>query len=148
MKLALGCDHAGFDLMQEVKKHLEKRGIEYTDYGTYSTESCHYPIFAEKAARAVVSGECERGILICGTGVGISIAANKVHGIRASLCNDLFTARLTREHNDSNMLCMGGRVVGLEVALNIVDVWLDTPYSNSGNHPTRLKLIQEIEQRG
>ncbi len=148
MKLALGCDHAGFDLMQEVKKHLTDRGIEFEDFGTYSTESCHYPIFAEKAARAVVSGACDRGILICGTGVGISIAANKVHGIRASLCNDLFTARLTREHNDSNMLCMGGRVVGVEVALNIVDVWLDTAYLNSGNHPTRLKLIEEIESRG
>lgn len=147
MKLALGCDHAGFDLMQEVKKHLDKRGIEYVDYGTYSTESCHYPIFAEKAANAVVKGECDRAILICGTGVGISIAANKVNGIRASLCNDLFTAKLTRMHNDSNALCMGGRVIGVEVALDIVDTWLDTEYLNSGNHPTRLKLIEEIEKR-
>lgn len=148
MKLALGCDHAGYDLMQQVKEHLKKRGVEFEDFGTYSTESCHYPVFAEKACRAVVEGKCDRGILICGTGVGISIAANKVHGIRASLCNDLFTARLTRQHNDANVLCMGGRVIGVEVALDIVDIWLDTQYLNSGNHPARLKLIEEIEKRG
>ena len=101
MKLALGCDHGGFELMQEVKAHLDELGIEYEDFGTYSTESCNYPVFAKAAAEAVASGKCDRGIVICGTGIGISISANKIHGIRCALCSDCFSAEMTRRHNDA-----------------------------------------------
>ena len=108
--IALGCDHGGYALMQEVKAHLEKRGLEYKDFGTYSEESCDYPVFGKKAAQAVASGECEKGVLICGTGIGISITANKIKGIRAALCGDCFSAQATRQHNDANMLALGARI--------------------------------------
>ncbi len=142
--IALGCDHGGYPLMQEVKKHLDELGLEYTDFGTYSTESCDYPIYAKAAAKAVSSGECERGILICGTGIGISIAANKVHGIRAALCADCFSAEMTRRHNDANMLAMGARVLGTGLALKIVDTFLNTEFEG-GRHARRVALIAEME---
>ena len=140
--IALGCDHGGYELMQEVKKHLEARGLEYQDFGTYSTESVDYPIYARKVTTAIISGACDRGILICGTGIGISITANKVPGIRAALCTDCFSAEATRQHNDANILCMGGRVVGPGVALKIVDTFLDTPFSEDERHKRRIHLIE------
>lgn len=144
MKIALAADHGGFELKEAVKKHLASKGYEFIDFGTYSCESCDYPIFAKKAAEAVVSGECEKGIVICGTGVGISIAANKVHGIRCALVHDVFTAKATREHNDSNMLAMGGRVIGDGLAMMIVDTWLYTEFEG-GRHLKRLQLIKDME---
>ena len=141
--IALGCDHGGYGFMQEVKKHLEERGIEYKDYGCYSEESVDYPVYAKKAANAVASGECELGILVCGTGIGISIAANKVKGIRAALCHDCFSAAATKEHNNANMLAMGARVIGPGLALKIVDTFLDTPFSNDERHVRRVEMIEE-----
>lgn len=141
--IALGCDHGGYSLMQEVKKHLEQRGISYKDFGCYSEESVDYPVYAKKAAYAVASGECEEGILICGTGIGISIAANKVKGIRAAVCHDCFSAALTKEHNDANMLAMGARVIGPGLALKIVDTFLDTPFSGDERHVRRIKMLEE-----
>ena len=141
--LALGCDHGGYGLMQDVIKHLEERGMEYKNYGCYSEESVDYPVYAKKVAHAVADGECERGILICGTGIGISITANKVPGIRAALCGDCFSAQATREHNDANILAMGARVTGQGLALKIVDTFLDTPFSNDERHIRRIKMIEE-----
>jgi len=141
--IALGCDHGGFELMQEVIAHLEQRGIEYKNFGTYTKESCDYPEFAKKVANAVVSGECEKGILICGTGIGISMAANKVPGIRCALCHDCFSAQATREHNDANVLAMGGRVIGPGHALSVVDLFLDTPFSNDERHIRRIQGIEK-----
>lgn len=140
--IALGCDQGGFELMQEVKKHLEERGLEYKDFGTYSAESVDYPIYGKKVAHAVASGECEKGILICGTGIGISITANKVKGIRAALCHDVFSAEATRLHNDANILAMGGRVVGPGLALMIVDKFLDTPFSGEERHARRISMME------
>ena len=140
--VALGCDHGGYELMQEVKKHLVERGIEYKDFGTYSSESVDYPIYGKKVAHAVAGGECEKGILICGTGIGISITANKVKGIRAALCHDVFSAEATRLHNDANILAMGGRVVGPGLALMIVDKFLDTPFSNEERHARRIGMME------
>ena len=141
--LALGCDHGGYGLMQDVIKHLEERELEYKNYGCYSEESVDYPVYAKKVAHAVADGECERGILICGTGIGISITANKVPGIRAALCGDCFSAQATREHNDANILAMGARVTGPGLALKIVDTFLDTPFSNDERHIRRIKMIEE-----
>lgn len=141
--IALGCDQGGFELMQEVKKHLEARGLEFKDFGTYSPASVDYPIYAKKVAHAVADGECERGILICGTGIGISITANKIKGIRAALCHDVFSAEATRLHNDANILAMGGRVVGPGLALMIVDKFLDTPFSGEERHARRIGMIEE-----
>lgn len=140
--ISLGCDHGGYELMQAVKKHLEERNMEYKDFGTYSTDSCDYPVFAKKAAEAVLSGECDRGILICSTGIGISIAANRYPGIRCGLCHDTLTAGLTREHNDANMLAMGAKCVAPELAVKIVDTFLDTPFSGGERHVRRVKLIE------
>ena len=140
--IALGCDHGGYGLKQEVIKHLEERGIEYKDYGCYSEESCDYPIYGKKVAEAVVGGECEFGIIICGTGIGISISANKVPGIRAALCHDCFSAQATREHNNANILAMGARVIGPGLALKIVDTFLDTPFSNEERHVRRISMIE------
>ena len=141
--IALGCDHGGYGLMQDVIKHLEERGLEYKNYGCYSEESVDYPVYAKKVAHAVADGECERGILICGTGIGISITANKGPGIRAALCGDCFSAQATREHNDANILAMGARVTGPGLALKIVDTFLDTPFSNDERHIRRIKMIEE-----
>ena len=142
--IALGCDHGGFALMQEIKAHLEELGLEYRDFGTYSADSCDYPVYAEAAARAVASGECDRGILVCGTGIGISIAANKIKGIRAALCSDCFSAEMTRRHNNANMLAMGARVLGGGLALKIVDTFLTTGF-DGGRHQRRIDLITAIE---
>jgi len=140
--IALGSDHGGYGLKQEVINHLEEKGIGFKDYGTYDEKSCDYPVYARKVAEAVLSGECEKGILICGTGIGISIAANKVKGIRAALCHDTFSAQATREHNDANILAMGARVVGPGLALKIVDTFLETEFSNDERHIRRINLIE------
>ena len=140
--IALGCDHGGFALKEEVKAHLQKRGLEVKDCGCYSTESCDYPVYAKKVAHAILDGECEKGILICGTGIGISITANKFKGIRAAVCTDCFTAEATRLHNDANILALGGRVVGPGLALKIVDTFLNTPFSNDERHIRRINQIE------
>lgn len=145
--IALGSDHAGYELKQAIIKHLEERKIEYKDYGPYSAESVDYAVYAEKTAKGVVGGECELGILCCGTGVGISIAANKVRGIRACCCSDKFSAEMTRLHNDANMLCLGGRVVTPEQAIELVDIFLDTPFSGEERHARRIAQITELEER-
>ena len=141
--IALGSDHGGFELKEAVKKHLEERGLEYKDFGTYDLSSCDYPDFGRAAAKAVASGECDRGIVICTTGIGISIVANKVKGIRCALCSEKTTARLTREHNDANMLAMGGGMIGKVQALEIVDTFLDTPFSEMEKHSRRISKIED-----
>ena len=141
--IAIGSDHGGFELKKEVMAHLDARGLEYKDFGTYSAASCDYPVYGKAVAKAVASGECERGIIICGTGIGISIAANKVHGIRAALCGDCFSAEATRQHNDANVLALGARVVGPGLALKIVDTFLDTPFSNGERHIRRIEMIED-----
>ena len=141
--IALGSDHGGYGLKQEIIGYLEEKGIEYKDYGCYDESPCDYPVFGKKAAQAVVSGECEKGILICGTGIGISIAANKIKCVRAALCHDVFSAKATREHNDANMLAMGARVVGPGLALMIVDTFLNTEFSNAERHQKRIDMLEE-----
>ena len=141
--IALGCDHGGFALMKEVIDYLEKNGLEYKNFGTYSEESCDYPVYGKAVANAVASGECEKGILICGTGIGISISANKVKGVRAALCGDCFSAQATREHNDANILALGARVTGAGLALKIVDTFLNTPFSNDERHIRRINQIED-----
>ena len=141
--IAVGSDHGGFALKKAILAHLEKRGLEYKDFGTWSEESCDYPDFGKAVAKAVASGECEKGILICGTGIGISITANKVRGIRAALCGDCFSAEATRQHNDANILALGARVTGEGLALKIVDTFLDTPFSNDERHIRRIRKIED-----
>jgi len=140
--IALGCDFAGFELMQHVKKYLDDTGLEYKDFGTYDESPADYPIFGKKAAEAVLSGECAKGIVICGTGIGISIAANRYAGIRCALCHDVFSAKATRQHNDSNMLAMGGRVIGRGLAVEIVDAWLNEDFSHEERHKRRIDLLE------
>lgn len=142
--LAIGADHGGYELKEAIKKHLDEKGIAYTDFGTDSTESVDYAKIAVKVARAIAGGDCERGILCCGTGIGISMAANKVKGIRAACCSDYFSAKYTRLHNDANILCMGGRVVGAGLALELVDVFLNTEFEG-GRHQRRVDQISAIE---
>ena len=141
--IAIGSDHGGFELKKKLMEHLSERGLEYKDFGTYSSASCDYPVYAKAVANAVASGECDRGILICGTGIGVSMTANKVHGIRAALCGDCFSAEATRQHNDANILCMGARVVGEGLALKIADTFLDTPFSNDERHIRRISMIED-----
>lgn len=141
--IAIGSDHGGFELKEKLMEHLSERGLEYKDFGTYSSASCDYPVYAKEVANAVASGECDRGIIICGTGIGVSITANKVRGIRAALCGDCFSAEATRQHNDANVLCMGARVVGEGLALKIADTFLDTPFSNDERHIRRISMIEE-----
>ncbi|MBE6008310.1 MAG: ribose 5-phosphate isomerase B [Lachnospiraceae bacterium] len=141
--IALGCDHGGFGLMQEVIKFLEENNYEYKNFGTYSEDSCDYPDYAKKVAEAIQKGECEKGILICGTGIGISITANKFKGIRAALCHDCFSAKATREHNDANIVAMGARVVGPGLATEIVRLFLTTPFSNDERHIRRINKIED-----
>ena len=141
--IALGCDHGGFGLMQEVIKFLEENNYEYKNFGTYSEESCDYPDYAKKVAEAIQKGECEKGILICGTGIGISITANKFKGIRAALCQDCFSAKATREHNDANIVALGARVVGPGLATEIVRLFLTTPFSNDERHIRRINKIED-----
>ena len=143
--IAIGCDHGGYALKQEVMRHLDELGLAYKDFGTYSEESCDYPIYGEAVARAVAGGECERGILICGTGIGISISANKVKGIRCALLDNPMSARLTREHNDTNMMALGAAVTGEMLALEIVDVWLDTAFSGVERHQRRIDKMMAYE---
>lgn len=147
MKVALGSDHVGIELKTVLMEHLRQHGIEMIDVGTYNTERCDYPDFACKAANLVVTGECQRGILCCGTGVGISIAANKMHGIRCVCCSEPYSARLSRQHNDTNMLAMGSRVVGIELAKMILDAWLFEEFEG-GRHENRVKKIAQIEENG
>ena len=143
--VAIGSDHAGYPLKMEIIKHLEARNIEFRDYGCYSDESCDYAVFAEKTAKAVAGGECEKGLLFCGTGVGISIAANKVKGIRAACCSDEFSAEATRLHNDANILCLGARVINPEKAVKLVDLFLDTAFSGDERHIRRIAQITALE---
>jgi len=147
MKIALGSDHGGFTLKEQIKSYLTGKGYEVEDFGTYSSESVDYPTFGLKAALAVSKGECDRGIVICSTGIGISIAANKVRGIRAALCSDTFSARLTREHNDTNVLALGAFIVGEKLAYAIVDTWLGTEFSGEERHKRRIDEITEIENQ-
>ncbi|HPR40160.1 MAG TPA: ribose 5-phosphate isomerase B [Oscillospiraceae bacterium] len=144
--LAIGSDHGGYELKEEIKKHLADIGVAYEDFGTDSEASCDYPLFAEKVCGAVQTGECERGILICGTGIGMSMCANKCRGIRAALCGDCFSAEYARRHNDSNVLCMGARVVGSGLALKIVDTYLAAEFEG-GRHARRVAMITELEDR-
>ena len=144
--IAIGSDHGGFTLKEELKKHLTERGIEFKDYGTFSAESCDYPTYAEKVCSAVVGGEAEKGILCCGTGIGMSMAANKIKGIRCACCSDCFSAEMTRRHNDANVLALGGRVVGAGLAEKMVDLFLDTPYEG-GRHARRVGMIMELENK-
>lgn len=146
MKIVLACDHAGYHLKPIIQSHIESLGHEVVDVGTNSTDSCHYPVFAHAACQKILSGECELGILICGTGIGMSMAANKHKGIRAACCSDVFSARLTREHNNANVLCFGERVVGAGLAVDLVDAFLNASYLNNGNHVTRVAMLSEIEQ--
>ena len=141
--IGIGSDHGGFALKEAIKKHLEERGLEYKDFGTYSSASCDYPVYGRAVAQAVAAGECELGILICGTGIGISITANKVPGVRAALCSDCFSAEATRLHNNANILALGARVLGEGLALKIVDTFLDTPFSNDERHIRRISMIEE-----
>ena len=142
--IALACDHGALALKEAVKAHLTKRGLEFKDFGTDSPESCDYPDFVAPAARAVASGECDRGIVMCTTGIGVSIAANKIKGIRCALLSDKMSARLTRAHNNTNMMALGAGVVGEMLALEIVDVWLDTPF-DGGRHQRRIDKVMALE---
>lgn len=142
--IALGCDHGGFAIKEAIKKYLDESGIEYNDFGTYSEESVDYPIYAKKVADAVASGECEKGVLCCGTGIGISIAANKVKGIRAAVVTNEFCAEMTRRHNDANIIAMGGRVISEEQAVKFTKIFLETPFDGD-RHIKRVQMITDIE---
>ena len=144
-KLVIGCDHAAPDLKNKIRDYLTAKGYDVVDVGTHSTESCHYPLIAHEACKKIISGECEMGILICGTGIGISIAANKHKGIRAACCSDTFSARLTRMHNDANVLCFGARVVGEGLALDLVDAFLGAEFEGGERHTARVNLLSDIE---
>lgn len=144
MKIAIGSDHAGFKLKEAIKSFLKENGIDFFDFGTFSLESVDYPDYAIRVAEAVSKSEYDFGILICGTGIGMSITANKVKGIRAALCNDLFTAAKSREHNNANILCLGGRILGEDLAKEIVKIFISTKYS-SGRHEERIRKISEYE---
>ena len=146
MKIALGCDHGGICLKPTVIEVLEERGIEYVDYGTYDESSVDYPDYGEKAAEAVSQGVCDKGVILCGTGIGISIAANKVKGIRAAVCHDVFTATMAAEHNNANILAMGGRIVTPELARQMLEAWLDTEFGG-GRHEKRVAKIMAIEAK-
>ncbi len=143
--IALGCDHGGFNLMVAIKKYLDEKGIEYTDFGTDSAESVDYPVYAYKVAKAVTGGGCDIGILCCGTGIGIAMAANKVKGARAAVVNNEFGAEMTRRHNHANILCMGGRVITEEEAVKFTDIFLNTP-EEGGRHDKRIAMITAIEE--
>lgn len=145
MKIAVGCDHGAFELKQVIMAYLEERGYVYQDFGTYDTSSCDYPDVAKPVAQAVAAGQFDRGILLCGTGIGIGIAANKVRGIRAALCHDTFSAHASREHNNANILTMGQRVVGQGLALDIVEIWLNTEFQGE-RHQRRIDKIHQIEE--
>ena len=143
--IAIGCDHGGFALKQEVMRHLDELGLAYKDFGTYTSDSCDYPIFARAAAEQVASGQCERGIVLCTTGIGVSMVANKVKGVRCALCRDLLSAQLTRQHNNANMLALAGGFTGNFEAEHIVDAFLTTEFEG-GRHQRRVGLVMDIEQ--
>lgn len=144
MKIALACDHGGLELKRAIAKHLESKGCEIEDFGTHTADSCDYPDYAAPAARAVADGRCDRGILVCTTGIGVSITANKIRGIRCALLSDPMSARLTRQHNDTNMMALGQGAVGEKLALEIVDIWLETPFEG-GRHQRRVDKIMALE---
>ena len=144
--IVLAADHGGYLLKEEVKKHLEEKKVEFIDVGTFSTDSVDYPDIAKKGCEKIISGECDKGLFFCGTGVGISIAANKVKGIRACCCSDHFSAKYTRLHNDANVLCMGGRVVGAGVACELADIFLSTEFEG-GRHAVRVGKITDLENK-
>ena len=146
MKIAIGCDHGALALKNALVSHLQEKGYEVTDFGTNTLDSCDYPDFAAAAAMAVASGRCDRGIVLCTTGIGVSIAANKVKGIRCALLSDLMTARMTREHNDTNMMALGAGVVGQMLALQIADTWLQTPFSQDARHQRRIDKMMALEK--
>ena len=143
--IAIACDHAGYRLKQWIMKNLDEQNIFYKDFGTYSEESCEYPVYAEAVGKAVAAGEYDKGILICGTGIGMCIAANKIKGVRAALCSDCYSAELTRRHNDANILTLGERVVGTGLAMKIVDTFLSTPFER-GKHAKRVEMLHELEK--
>mgnify|MGYP001037941327 CR=1 FL=1 len=145
MKLAIGSDHAGFNLKRVLMEYLDEHGIPYTDFGTYSTQRTDYPEFGIKVAKAVAKGEYERGILCCGNGIGMSIVANKIKAIRASLCHDTFSARQSRSHNDANILCLGARVIGPGLAQDILEIWLSTGFAG-GRYGERLEMVRQLEE--
>ena len=140
--IAIGCDHGGYELKLIIEEYLDKNQIAYKDFGCDSTESVDYPLYARKVGQAILDGECEKGILICGTGIGISIAANKMKGIRCALCSDCFSAEATRKHNDTNIIALGGRVIGPELAIKLVDTFLNTPFSGDERHARRISMIE------
>lgn len=143
--IGIGCDHTSIALKEEIKSFLNENGYEVKDFGTYTEERTHYPIYGEKVARAVISGECEKGIVICGSGVGIGISANKVAGIRCVTCSEPYSAMMSRKHNDTNMLAMGARVVGDEMAKMITELWLQTEYEG-GRHQERVDMLAKLDQ--
>ena len=146
MKIALGCDHGALALKTALIPHLEKKGYEVKDFGTYTYDSCDYPDFAGAAAKAVASGECDKGIVLCTTGIGVSITANKVKGIRCALLSDVMSASMTREHNDTNMMAIGAAVVGQMLAFEIIDTWLGTEFSGEARHQRRIDKMMELEK--
>ena len=146
MKIAIGCDHGGFEIKNELVSHLSKRNIECEDFGIYELAPIDYPDMAKVVAEAVLSGKCDRGILVCGTGIGMSIAANKIKGIRAAVCSDHFSVKYTRLHNDSNILCLGGRVIGPGTACELADLFIDTDFSHGERHQNRINKIAELEK--
>ncbi len=145
MKIAIGCDHGALELKNALIPHLEQRGYQVKDFGTYTADSCDYPDFAGAAAKAVAAGECEKGIVLCTTGIGVSIVANKVKGIRCALLSDVMSARMTREHNNTNMMALGAGVVGQMLALEIVDTWLGTEFSHNERHQRRIDKLMALE---
>lgn len=147
MKIAVGCDHGALDLKNAVIAHLEKQGYTVNDFGTHTLDSCDYPDFAAAAAKAVAAGECDRGIVLCTTGIGVSIAANKINGIRCALLSDVMSARMTREHNDTNMMALGAGIVGQALALQIIDTWLGTEFSAQERHQRRIDKVMALETK-
>ena len=145
MKIAIGCDHGALALKEAMIAHLEKQGHQIKDFGTYTLDSCDYPDFAAPAAKAVASGECEKGIVLCTTGIGVSITCNKIKGIRCALLSDVMSARMTREHNDTNMMAIGAGVVGQMLALEIADTWLGTEFSQGERHQRRIDKMMALE---
>jgi ribose 5-phosphate isomerase B len=146
MKIAIGCDHGALDLKNKMIEHLQKQGHEVVNFGTDTLASCDYPDFAAPAAKAVASGECDKGIVLCTTGIGVSITCNKVKGIRCALLSDVMSARMTREHNDTNMMAIGAGVVGQMLALEIADTWLGTDFSGEERHQRRIDKVMALEQ--
>ena len=146
MKIAVACDHGALDLKNKVKAHLEAQGHEVEDFGTHTLASCDYPDYAAPAARAVAEGKCDKGIVMCTTGIGVSIVANKVDGVRCALLSDKMSARLTREHNDTNMMAMGAGVIGEMLALEIVDIWVETDFSHNERHQRRIDKVMALEK--